>query len=85
VGAQWAENNTNMPILGISIGNADFPSINYLWKRTLIVRNQLAFGIKLNPINLQMRSSTVENVILEQEDAPTSAYIKYIYLRADAH
>jgi hypothetical protein len=38
VGAQWAENNTNMPILGICISNADFPSINYLWKRTLIVR-----------------------------------------------
>ena len=58
--------------------NADFPSINYLWKRTLIVRNYLAFGIKLNSINLQMRSSTIENVILEQEDAPTSVFMKYI-------
>lgn len=44
--------------------------------------NQLAFGIKLNSINLKMRVSTIENVILEQEDAPTSAHI---YLRADAH
>ena len=66
--------------------NADFPSINYLWKRTLIVRNYLAFGIKLNFINLQMRSSTIENVILEQGDAPTSSvFMKYIYLCADAH
>ena len=70
-----------MPILGLCIKNADFPSINYVWKRTLIVRNYLAFGMELNPIGLQMRSSTIENVILEQEDAPTSAYMKYIYLR----
>jgi hypothetical protein len=26
----WAENNTDMPILGICIKNTDFPSINYL-------------------------------------------------------
>jgi hypothetical protein len=39
LGAQWAENNTDMPILGICIKIADFPSINYLWKRTLVVRN----------------------------------------------
>jgi hypothetical protein len=32
-----------------------------------------------------MRSSTVENVILEQEDALASAYMKYIYLRSDAY
>lgn len=48
------------------------------------MRKQLAFGIKLNPVSLQMRSSTVENVILEQKDAPTSAYMENIYLRADA-
>ena len=50
------------------------------------MRNYLAFGIKLNFINLQMRSSTIENVILEQGDAPTSSvFMKYIYLCADAH
>jgi hypothetical protein len=32
-----------------------------------------------------MRSSAIENVILEQEDAPTSVRKKYIYLRADAN
>jgi hypothetical protein len=36
--AQWAENNIDMPIFGICVKNADFPSINFLWKRTLIVR-----------------------------------------------
>jgi hypothetical protein len=49
------------------------------------VRNWLAFGMKLNPISLQMRSSTDERVILEQEHTPTSVYKKYICLCADAH
>jgi hypothetical protein len=76
----WAENNTDMPILGILHKKADFPGINYLWKRTLIVSNWLAFGMKLNPLSLQMRSSADERVILEQENTPTSVYKKYIFM-----
>jgi hypothetical protein len=41
--------------------------------------------MKLNPISLQMRSSTDESVIIEQEDTPTSVFMKYLYLCTDAH
>ena len=66
MGAQWASNNTKMPILGRFISNADSSSI-------------------FEYLNYRLRPKLTESLweLSQSINAPTSVYMKYIYLHID--